>query len=309
MLRKLSAFVLLSVAAGTNVSAQQSPVAPVERRAQTMVLTAPFERSYLGVKMEEISRENYTKFGLSAVRGVGIGKVVENSPAAQAGLQANDVIVRFEDEEVTSVAKLSRLIAEVAPDHTVKITVLRGGGEREFNVILGKRELTAFGNGNFRFETMPTMPAIPITPTMPQMPRGAQVMTLPRFGAATGDGNIFIWRGDASRQIGVGVVPLTKQLGDFFGVAEGRGLLIESVRENSPAAKAGIKAGDIIVEADGKQTGGMIDLIRALNEKKNGDVSLTIIRDRNRQAVRVTPESIKDDAVKPEGFQNLFESN
>lgn len=303
MLRKLSAFVLLSVAAGASVNAQQSPVAPVERRAQTMVLSAPFGRSYLGVQMEEISRENYAKFGLSAVRGVGIGKVVENSPAANAGLQANDVIVRFEDEEVASVAKMSRLLAEVAPDHTVKITVLRGGGEREFNITLGKRELPAFGNGNFRFETLPT------TPTLPQMPRAPQAMTLPQFGVTMGDGNVFIWRGDASRQIGVGVMPLTKQLGDYFGVAEGKGLLIESVRENSPAAKAGIKAGDIIVEADGKQIGGMGGLIRALNEKKEGDVSLTIIRDRNRQTIRVTPETSKDGGTKNEGFQNPFEVN
>lgn len=308
MLHKLFAFVLLAIVGSAAVNAQQSPVAPVERRAQTMVLTAPFERSYLGVKMEEISKENYTKFGLSAVRGVGIGKVVENSPAANAGLQTNDVVVRFEDEEVTSVAKLSRLIAEVAPDHTVKITVLRGGGEREFNVTLGKRELPAFGNGNFRFETMPQLPAMPTAPTLPQMPRGAQVMTLPQLRGMS-DGNIFIWRGDANRQIGVGVTPLTKQLGDFFGVAEGKGLLINNVRENSPAAKAGIKAGDIIIEADGKPTGGMIDLIRALNEKKDGDVSLTIVRAGNRQTVRITPEILKDEAMKNEGFQNLFESN
>lgn len=308
MLRKLSAFILFSVAAGAVVNAQNAPTtpkAPIERRAQTMVLTAPFERSYLGVQMEEISKENYAKFGLAAVRGVGIEKIVENSPAANAGLQNGDVIVRFEGEEVTSVAKLSRLIAEVAPDHTVKITVLRGGSEREINVTLGKREFPGFGNGNFRFENMPLMPSMPTMPILPQMQNAPQVMTLPQLG----DGNVLIRRGGANRQIGIGVTPLTKQLGDYFGAAEGKGLLINSVRENSPAAKAGIKAGDIIVEADGREVKNIADFIRAVNEKKEGDVSLTIIRDRNRQTVRVTPETSKDGKIKIEGFENSSEDN
>ncbi len=69
---------------------------------------------------------------------------------AQAGLQTNDVIVRFEGEEVTSVLKLTRLISEVAPDHTAKVTVLRGGTESDINITLGKIEIPPFQNGGFR---------------------------------------------------------------------------------------------------------------------------------------------------------------
>lgn len=212
MLRKLSAFILISAAVGAIANAQQTPTAPketVEKRIQRMILTAPFQRSYMGVQTQEITKENFSKFGLSSVRGVGIEKVVENSPAAQAGLQTGDVIVRFEGEEVTSVLKLSRLISEVAPDHTAKVTVLRGGTEREINVTLGKSEIPAFQNGSFRFEGMPALPAIsdfPRTP-MPQMRE---------FPPTAGDNesNVFIWRGGANRQIGVSTAPLTKQLGD-----------------------------------------------------------------------------------------------
>jgi C-terminal processing protease CtpA/Prc len=76
-------------------------------------------------------------------------------------------------------------------------------------------------------------------------------------------------------------------------VASGKGLLINNVRENSPAAKAGLKAGDVIVEVEGKSVASNLDLIRAIGEKKEGDVNLTIIRDKNRQTVRVTPEAVK----------------
>jgi membrane-associated protease RseP (regulator of RpoE activity) len=70
--------------------------------------------------------------------------------------------------------------------------------------------------------------------------------------------------------------------------------MIDDVRSDSPAAKAGLKAGDIIVEADGKAVKNEGDLIRAISEKKEGDVTLTIVRDRNRQTISVTPEDVKN---------------
>ena len=96
-----------------------------------------------------------------------------------------------------------------------------------------------------------------------------------------------------SRQIGVGVGSLGKQLGEYFGVADGKGVLINSVRENSPAAKAGLRAGDVIVEVDGKPVAGSMELTRAISEKKEGDVNLTIVRNKNRQTIRVTPEKMQ----------------
>lgn len=303
MLRKLLALTAFSVIGCATVNAQETPVPKdkIERKAQTMIFTAPVERSYLGVQTTDISKENMSKFGLSMVRGVGIEKVVENSPAAQAGLQSGDVIIQFDGEQVKSVGKLLRLIAEVAPEHTAKIVVVRGGGEREFNVTLGKREMAQFPmGGNFRFENAPTIQAMPRTLQTPQS------IPFPPIGGGSNQA-FYLFRGGASRQIGVGVTDLTDQLGDYFGVTEGKGLLVNSVRENSPAARAGIKAGDIIVEADGKAVNGQMDLIRALNEKKEGDISLTIIRDRNRQNIRVTPENSKDNLMKLEDLEKMQE--
>jgi membrane-associated protease RseP (regulator of RpoE activity) len=73
--------------------------------------------------------------------------------------------------------------------------------------------------------------------------------------------------------------------------------LINSVAENSAAAKAGLKAGDVIVEVDGKAVAGNLDLTRAINEKKEGEITLTIIRNKNRQTVRLTPEKAKDNGL------------
>ncbi|HVE56751.1 MAG TPA: PDZ domain-containing protein [Pyrinomonadaceae bacterium] len=304
MLRKLPAFILLAFSSCTIIYSQKTPepAKQPEKPAKPSVFSFQFEGgSYLGFEPQEVTKENFGKFGLSQVRGVAVEKVVENSPAAQAGLQAGDVIIRFEGEEIESVRKLSRLIAEIAPDHQVKLTILRNGSEQEITATMGKREVPAMFNGNFKmempnFENLPKMPEGQLMPKMPDMSKLPQVPALPN-----GQGGAFIWKGDgetgfffgANRQIGISVSSLTKQLGEYFGAPDGKGLLINNVRENSPAAKAGLKAGDIIVEADGKEIKNNTDLIRTLNEKKEGDVQLTIIRDRNRQTVQVTPEKLK----------------
>ena len=66
------------------------------------------------------------------------------------------------------------------------------------------------------------------------------------------------------------------------------------MRENSPAAKAGLKAGDIIVEADGKAVRSQFDLIKSINDKKDGSVQITVVRNGKRQTMSVTPEVSKD---------------
>jgi len=296
MLRKLSAIFVFSAMTGTVAFAQQIPARPPSpeslQRIERQMQIFNDGGSYLGVHMQEVSKENISKFGLREVRGVAVERVVENSPAAQAGLQKGDVIVRFNGEEITSVRKLTRLIGEVAPDHQARITVLRGGGggnERELTATMGKRPAAQFQNGTFRTEDF-SLPGIPEFPsqTMPRvtLPPG-QIMPVPPMG---NNQDFLMFRG--GRQIGVQIMPLVPQLGDYFGVAGGKGLLVSSVRANSAAAKAGLKAGDIIVEVDGKAVSGTFDLMRAINEKAEGDVTLTVVRNRNRQTIKVTPEKM-----------------
>ncbi|MCA1556495.1 MAG: PDZ domain-containing protein, partial [Acidobacteria bacterium] len=108
----------------------------------------------LGVSVESVTRENMSSFNLRGgePRGVAVRDVSENSPAAKAGLRRNDVILRFDGEEVSSVQKLQRLINESAPEHTARLSISRGGAEQELSVTLGRRENFApQGFGNFKF--------------------------------------------------------------------------------------------------------------------------------------------------------------
>ncbi|MEK7722797.1 MAG: PDZ domain-containing protein [Acidobacteriota bacterium] len=297
----LFALLVVFVLGGVAIKAQ-TPAPKIEKDVQVIVNGG--DGGYLGVQTQEITKENFSKFGLREVRGVAVEKVMDDSPAKQAGLQDGDVIVKFNGEEITSFRKLTRLISETAPDHQAKLTVLRGGSEREVTVTMGKRQMPQFEMGNFTMAT----------PSFPRMPQGGVFERMPAQGGirvegmplgATGD--VFVFGSDdgagnftfgSTRQIGVGISSLTKQLGDYFGVAEGKGVLINNVGENSPAAKAGLKAGDVIVEVEGKAISNTMELLRGIAEKKEGEVSLTILRNRNRQTVKVTPEKMKEGEFK-----------
>lgn len=273
----------------------QTPEAKKEKAAQGFAWTFEGGGSYLGVQTQEVSKKNFSKLGLREVRGVAVEKVIDNSPAQSAGLQDGDVIVKFNGEEITSTRKLTRLIGEVAPDHQARLTVLRGGGdEREITVTLGKRPAPKFENGAFSFGVPGQMGRMQIPPMTAMPPTGE----LPRVEALPSEpltfGESYLFRTGSSRRIGIGITPLTKQLSEHFGVSDG--VLVNNVRENSAAAKAGLKAGDIIVEADGKALKSELDLIRAIGDKKDESIELTIVRDRNRQTISVTPEEVKGDS-------------
>jgi C-terminal processing protease CtpA/Prc len=92
-------------------------------------------------------------------------------------------------------------------------------------------------------------------------------------------------RGTSIPQLGVGITPLTEQLAQYFSV-EG-GILINNVHSDSPGSKAGLKAGDVIVGIDGDPVRGALGLIRYIDEKKENEIILRIVRDRRDQTVTI----------------------
>lgn len=87
-------------------------------------------------------------------------------------------------------------------------------------------------------------------------------------------------------RIGAGIIPLSEQLADYFGV-EG-GVLITNVRSDSPAFKAGLKAGDVIVAIEDEFIKGALGLIRAIENKREGDFTLKIVRDRREHTISLS---------------------
>jgi serine protease Do len=242
--------------------------------------------SFLGVYAEDVSKDNIGRYNLREVRGVGITQVVKDSPAEKAGLRKDDVILRFDGENVTSVRKLNRLVSEVAPDQSVRLGISRSGSEQEVSVTIGKRNESMNAGEGFRaLQGLPGLRGL----MAPEGPGGnVWKWEGPEQG---GDGMFFAFGNN--RRIGVSTMQLTKQLAEYFGVADGQGVLVTSVAEDSPAAKAGIKAGDVITAIDGEKVDGAGDVARGINKKKDGDVTLTVIRKGNQRTITVTPNVVK----------------
>ena len=98
----------------------------------------------------------------------------------------------------------------------------------------------------------------------------------------------FSFFGDHGAMLGVSADELTPQLAQYFGVKQGKGVLIAEVTKGGAADKAGLKAGDVIVQVDGKPIGGVEELRSALNDNFTDDtrkVSLTIVRDHHEQTL------------------------
>jgi len=248
--------------------------------------------SYLGVYAEDVNKENMGRYGLRDVRGVAITQVIKDSPAEKAGLKKDDVIVRFEGDSVTSVRKLNRLVSEVAPDQTAKLVISRGGSEQEVAVTVAKRNGSMNTMGNFSFKGLDKLEGLDKLKELGKlkdfdkmMPPGADVWS---WEGQDKDGMVLAFGNH--RRIGVSTVQLTKQLADYFGISDGKGVLVTSVTEDSPAAKAGLRAGDVITAIDGEKVEGAGDLARGINKKKDGDVTITLIRDKNQRTITVTPK-------------------
>jgi serine protease Do len=273
-------------AAPPAIAPQPAPPAAPSQEAAPPAFSLLLEgRNFLGILPGEVTRENMGRYALREPRGVAVTKVLEGSPAARAGLKEGDVILRFDGETVGSVQKLNRLINEAAPEQTVRLSISRQGSEQELSATLARRSdfptMGALQGALPRIEALPALPGVdslrgvmPTMPIMPALPNGDSMrLTL-----------------GASRRIGVATTQLTKQLADYFGVTTGRGLLVTEVGEGSPAARAGLKAGDVITEVDGQAVGTVSELMRALNSRQTGEVSLTIMRDKHQRTIRATPE-------------------
>src|SRR3982750_2205646 len=215
---------------------------------------------FLGIYAENISRENMGRYRVNQVRGVGVTQVIKDSPAEKAGLRKDDVILRIDGENITSVRKLNRIVSELAPDQSVRVTFSRGGAEQEVTATIGKRD-----NPNVVNDLLSGDPKIWKWEGDPK--------TWKWEGPLVGRDKLFE-NGDLafalgnSRRIGVSTMELTKQLADYFGITGGKGVLVTSVTDDGPAAKAGVRAGDVITAIDGEAVDSPGDISRAINRKK-----------------------------------------
>lgn len=244
---------------------------------------------YLGVYLEEVTSERTKELGLKEERGAVVMKVVEDSPAAKSGLKENDVIISFNGRRVDSVRELQRLLNETPADRTVQIEVVRGGSKQTLATTLVKRSFQSFNGPGFAEQSMKNNQEAFKRAEEDFKRSQDKFKATPNFGDFT-----FVNPGEygffGGPRLGITAESLTPQLAEFFGVKDGKGVLVASVEENSVGAKAGIKAGDVVIGVDNEMIDGVRAMSKALSTKGTGTVVFKIVRNRAEQTINVTLE-------------------
>lgn len=241
-----------------------------DRRQDRQVVVAPGERqvirldgrgSQLGVMVSDLENPNES--------GVRIDEVEKDSAAEKAGVRTGDIVVEFDGERVRSARQLTRLVQETPAGRSVKMTVARDSDRQTLEITPERREALAW-NGRMGPEIER------------EIERGIEPFLNFRFEGLPSLG--------ARGRLGVQVENLSDQLAEYFGASDG-GVLVVGVTADSPAARAGLKAGDVITKVNGEAVKGPGDLIEALGDvKDDGAVALEIVRDRRTTSLKATIE-------------------
>jgi serine protease Do len=256
------------------LAAQQAAEAPRVWENGNFMFDVDGENGWLGVSIEEVSAEKAKDLKLSPVHGALITEVEADSPAAKAGLKANDIVTDYNGQRVEGTAHFRRLIRETPSGRTVQLTVWRDGRSQTISATLGdmgdqiRRRIEVISPKAFTF-------------AMPKM--GGSLFSMTTRGP----------------MLGIGAQDLEGQLGKYFGAPDGEGILVTEVNPGSPAEKGGMKAGDVIIKVEGtrvRTTSDLREQLRESREKKT--VSVTVLRKGTETSLNVEIEQPKPPATK-----------
>ncbi len=265
--RALAAFAAILAASVT--AAVMMAARPADAQEPQFVVRSSGSMASIGVSIRDVMGEDAAKAKLAQPSGVYVESVREGSPAAKAGIQAGDIVIDFDGERVRSASHFTRLVQESVPNRQIAAVVVRGTSKQTLNVVPeasgglniltgdGRRQLQELQRPvprNFNFDFNPD--------------------TLRRALPVTGS------------TLGVAVSPLTDQLASHFGVNQG--VLVNAVTSDSPAAGAGVRAGDVITAVNGQTVSSSRDITRALRENRGETVDRAVTRDKKSLSLKAT---------------------
>ncbi|HJQ98162.1 MAG TPA: PDZ domain-containing protein [Candidatus Polarisedimenticolaceae bacterium] len=225
-MRPRNVIAIFTVVAGLSASAAP-PEAPAAPQAPAAPAT-PTGRVWLGVFL-----------GDEVDGGVQILEIVPGGPAAKAGLNSGDIVIRIDGKDVAQEADLTKVLKRHAPGETVGLTILRGGETKNKDLVLGTlpRRATV------------SLPAVPPVPLVLEEP------------------------GRAVDILGIEVGEIPPELRTHLGGPADAGLLVVKVAADGVSAKA-LKVGDLLVSAGGTPVASEADLDRVVFDRSSGPMTV-----------------------------------
>ena len=203
-------------------------------------------RGWLGVKIQTVTEDIAETLGVPENSGALISMVTPGSPADKAGLEAGDVIMRFDGKDVTTMRGLPKIVAQTPIGKAVDVDVLRKGTKKSMQVAVGRLEDDEDDTGGAKKSD-------------DEKPQGESPA--------------------GSSVIGLKLAPLTNELRKKYGLDEKMtGVVVEEIDPASPAAQKGIKVGDVIVEAAQDSVTKPDDVAKSIDKVKKAGRKAVLLR-------------------------------
>lgn len=266
----------------------QQPQDPQVRQVGNQVeilMGDPARQSFLGVNIWEVNAELAKKKQLPVSSGIYITSVLSGSAADKAGLGKGDVVVKFAGQDVIGEKQFVRLVRETPVGREVGVEVIREGDRTQMTVKMGsKKDLMALKTK--QLETLRS-----------KEPFSSPGLEGPKVFIPDVPHVYTTWR---SPRLGIIGESLEAQLAEYFGVEEG--VLVRSVGEDTPASRAGLRAGDVVVSVGSQPVATPREISHAILESQGTGITLTVIRRGRKMTLDVEFES---DAGALAPWQNL----
>ena len=210
------------------------------------LLKGKVARGYVGVAASELSPDLIQGFGLKEnTKGALVQSVVPNAPAAKAGIQAGDVVTGVNGKPIDGAVQLTRIISAIPPGGKATLTLLRGGAKKDVALVVAQR------------------------PNEEALARGESG---PDEGGQGGEPQTNRKQGE--EKLGLRVAPLTPDVAREIGTNATEGVVVVSVNPEGPAASAGIRRGDLIIEVNRHPVTRVEQLVAAIGKMKVGQVAI-----------------------------------
>ncbi len=249
-------------------------------------------QSYLGVDLKDVSEDRVSVLKLKDSRGAEITRVDHDGPAGKMGLRERDVVIQMNGIAIEGEDHIRRMLSATPPGQRITLLISRDGQQLTVSAQMADRSEVERQAWEQHLGAPPPQAPANALPSDEASVAGSVAQS---GGApATRYSRSFI--GSllmTPTYTGVLLERLGPQLATFFGVPNGTGLLVRNVENNSPAAMAGMRAGDVVLRLDSKNVGSMNDWAKAIKEAKGRPVSVVVQRDRAQVTMVLTPDTKK----------------
>jgi serine protease Do len=240
-------------------------------------------QGFLGVGLQGVSSERIHALHLKDAHAAEVVVVDHDAPAGKSGVRIHDVILQLDGNAFENVEQLRRRLHDMPPGRTINLLIDRDSGLVTITVQLCDRAVLQQQAWLQHY----------VVPEPPQSGGGEGSFLGAPANAALGLIDAMIPKSLHEVYVGADVNPVRTQLADYFGVRSGTGLLVESVDTQSPAAKAGLKAGDVVVRVDATQMRSRSDWLKAMRTHRGHLVQVTVMRDKQELVLTMSAGKLK----------------